>query len=126
MFLRLSQRGAEEAGNSADGAVLDVYVPVWLESTEEQLPQVALSWKSGEHFGRSGALIPCLGHGRLRFQVPAALLQGEPLTLRVITWPSDKGEFSVLWERSYWVYVEEGVPRLLPSHVAPPRQQPPR
>jgi hypothetical protein len=103
-----------------------VFVPVWLEATEEELPQVALSWKSGEHSGRSGALTPRLGHGRLRFQVPAALLQGEPLTLRVITWPSSGGEFAVLWQRSYWVYAEEGVMRLLPSQAPFPRQQQPR
>jgi hypothetical protein len=117
--MKLSQTGPEEVGIGAAGTVMSVLVPVSLVSDQEPPPRVALAWTAGEQHGRSQPLQPRLGRGKLRFDIPVAALHGVPVTLRVITWPTAKGEISVLWERTYWPYLEGDAPRLLHHQLAP-------
>jgi hypothetical protein len=111
--------GPEEVSTAAAGTVMCVLVPVSLVSGQEPQPQVALAWRAGEQQGRSQPLHPHPGQGKLRFEIPVSALHGVPVTLRAITWPTDQGVISVLWERTYWPYLEGGVPRLLHRQLAP-------
>ena len=117
--MKLSQMGPEEVSTAAAGTVMCVLVPVSLVSGQEPQPQVALAWRAGEQQGRSQPLHPHPGQGRLRFEIPVSALHGVSVTLRAITWPTDQGAISVLWERTYWPYLEGGVPRLLHRQLAP-------
>ena len=117
--MKLSQMGPEEVRTAAAGTVMCVLVPVSLVPGEEPLPKVALAWRAGDRQSRSQPLHPRNGSGRLRFEIPVSAIQGVPVTLRVITWPTSQGEISVLWERTYWPYLEGGVPRLLHRQLVP-------
>ena len=111
--------GPEEVSTVSAGTVMRVLVPVSLVSGQEPQPRVALAWRAGEQQGRSQPLHPRIGRGKLRFEIPVSALHGVPVTLRAITWPTDQGEISVLWERTYWPYLEGGAPRLLHRRLPP-------
>ena len=111
--------GLEEVSTVAAGSVMCVLVPVSLVPGQEPQPQVALAWRAGDQHGRSRPLHPRPGQGKLRFEIPVSALQGVAVTLRVITWPTAKGEISVLWERTYWPYLEGGTLRLLHRRLEP-------
>ena len=117
--MKLSQMGPEEVSTAAAGTVMCVLVPVSLTLGQEPPVQVALAWRAGEQYGRSQPLRPRPGRGKLRFEVPLSALRGVAVTLRVITWPTAQGEISVLWERTYWPYLEGGAPRLLHRQLVP-------